>query len=540
MLVHHWSHPTTPAGPGWDTVISNAVQLVDEKGFAAKAALGEAEKITLLVDDPLGVYDFKRGHRWYMIETETDGQQLVWNGYISDQSMNDGTGTGTVFPDGVGRRWTLEIDQENTILGFRAISGSDGNRPAETPGERLAWLLASSYLSTVVDHGLIDWALLNGLPDMDAVDYRGRKADDVLKGIAEVALVNYYCRYRDATSDLEFAMYEPNTSTLDSSTLRISNDPADLGATTWACEPGATLRRMGSRVAAGMLVPFGDGQYVYGYNLDTSYEFGFIDQVAPAADVKTTAKAAALRDDLLVQHSEQDERIERVRLILPAANLNDVRHGQRIQFRQTHLAGYESLRWCRVVSKSFSRVEGESQQVWAVDLELSPQPTTVSTFARVSRPNDNEVLGSEARFRWDYDGDNPAAGTQAQPAYGLASYYPTPKPGIGWQGIRIDGEGDVDILLVANFAAVVSGDCTATFEIRLNGTTVVGSEVVTRSGGLGGWSPGCWFTASQVHVRNGDIVEGWVRVEPLFGITIPAGTGDATHQLTVTGDLFAP
>ncbi len=409
LLVHHWSHPTTPAGTGWD-IVQTGVRLLTEKGFSARAALGEAEVIRVMVDDPTGTADYKTLHRWYMVETATSGQQLVWNGYISDQYIDRGEMGDLIHPFGTARRWELELTQENTLLGFRVVQGiadaAHGVRAAESPGVRLLWLLSSPYLSTVVDHGLIDWARLNtGLPDMNPTDYRGQTAGDVLRDISLKTGLNHYARYRDASSDIELAFYNANTSTLDSSTLRVSNDPADVNyTTTWPPFHPVRLHRKGDRVNAGVLVQGTDGIQSYDYDYDTSYEFGFRDMVVSDNNTTTQAGADALVERLLRQHNEQDERITVLRIQVPAANLNDVKHGQRIEAKFVHLPGWEAFRWARVVVKAFGRPDNDTQALYDVDLELSPQV-----------PESQEQYGTDAqlqqvaRFTWPQG--TPGAGT---------------------------------------------------------------------------------------------------------------------------------
>ena len=368
-LVHHYSTPTTPAGVGSETIIATSVQLVDEKGFSARAALGEADIVKVIVDDPLGVYDFKGLKRWYMVETDCPAvNQLVWNGYVGHQRISRGAGSSTLFP--FGRRWALDLVQENTILGFRIVTGTDGNRPTETVTARLTWLLASAYLSTVVDHGLIATSTL----PMDAVDYRGQTAKDVLADLALITGFNFHARYHEASGDIQLAFFDFNSSLLDASTLRISNVPADVDyALTWPPFEDAELDRSPDSVAAGIFLPYSGGS-VYDYRLATSYEFGFRDMAAPSANVKTAAKANALLARLLAQHSTQDEQITGVRLRLPSANVNDVKHGQLINAKFSHLPGYATFRPMRVVSKVFSRPDNLTQTAYDVDLDLSPQP----------------------------------------------------------------------------------------------------------------------------------------------------------------------
>lgn len=374
MLVHHWSHPTTPAGPGWDIVQSGVVRLTTEKGFSARAALGEAETIRVTVDDDSGTADYKTLHRWYMVETATAGQQLVWNGYISDQWIDRGASGDLIFPFGAGRRWELEITQEQTILGFRVIRAG-GDRPGESPGARLLWLLNSDYLKTVYDHGLIDWDRLNAYPAMTPSNYEDQFASDVLRDISLWTGFNHYARYRDASADIELAFYDQNTNgTLDLCDLVITNDPGDTVDNVTSFRPffeEPRLHRKGDRVAAGVLVRGKDKIRSYDYSLPTSYEFGFRDIVVTDNNITTQAGADRLRDRLLEQHNEQDERGTSVRILVPSASLNVAKHGQLARATFVNWPDWDN-RPVRVVSKAFSRPENDTQDEYEVDLELSP------------------------------------------------------------------------------------------------------------------------------------------------------------------------
>jgi hypothetical protein len=381
VLQHHLSHPTTPAGPGSDTVIAAAVPLHTERGISASAELAAADELGMTVNDPDAALDFSGLWRWYIVEDECPtGDQLVWNGYVGEQDIDRGEADDW---EPWGRRWSLSLTECNSIIDFRVIHGADGDRPAETAKARLEWLLASDYLDTVHDHGLIDWDGLS-MFQLDANDYHptGRPSA-VLGDIAAMSGFNYYVRYNGSAGDDEFAMYDPNTSDLDSSMLQISNLGTDIDdadpetQTTWPYEPipGARLGRKPDRIAAGCVVQYAGGA-LYGYRYATAYEYAFRDQVAPSASVKTAAVAQKLLDHYLADNATQDERITQVRIHLPASRLNAVKQGQRIQCKGLHWAGLKGwttdYRWCRVLQKAFSRPDNEGQSIYDVDLVLSP------------------------------------------------------------------------------------------------------------------------------------------------------------------------
>ena len=395
VLHHHVSHPTTPAGPGFDNVVDGVVPLHAERGISARAELGQADSMSLVVADPSATQDFKGDWRWYMVEDAiTDPtDQLVWNGYIGPQRIDHGDGEDW---EPWGRVWTLTIEEMAEIVDFRVIRGADtastasdnGNRPEESAGARLRWLLASPYLNTLYDNGLIDWPLIDNLT-VDANDYRDQRPSAMLNDIAKLVNANWWPLYLSSApsgQELTLAFFVFDTSDLYTSTLRISNDGADIDdadpatQTTFPPEPipGASLDRDPQRVAAGCELPYTGGR-LYGYRYPTAYEYAFRDQVAPTADVKTATKAQALLDRYLLENSEQDERVTQVRIQLPASRLNAVKHGQRIQCRFVHYKGLEgwgdgtTFRWCRVISKAFSRPDNDAQTLYDVDLELSPQ-----------------------------------------------------------------------------------------------------------------------------------------------------------------------
>jgi hypothetical protein len=540
MLIHHWSHPTTPAGIGWDIVQSNVVRLTTEKGFIARAALGEAEIIRVIVDDPTGAADYKTLHRWYMVEDETPGDQLVWNGYISDQWIDRGDEGDLIFPTGVGRRWELEITQENTLLGFRVIQGAadaaHGKRPAESPGERLAWILGSPFLSTVFDHGLIDWTALNALPDMDPVDYHGKTAADVLRDISLKSQFNHYARYRDASSDIELAFHNANTSTLDSSTLRVSNVEADVDfATTWPpFFAGYRLHRKGDRVSAGVYVQ-GDKFSSYGFDLDTSYEFGFRDMVAPDNNTTTQAGADRLRDQLLAQHDEQDERIEGLRIQVPAANLNDVKHGQRIEAKFAHLPGWESFRWARVVSKAFSRPENDTQALYDVDLELSPQSPIVTASGILYYANTGSCNGPAVQIVWQHVGEGSPCVQVAKVGpieYGpiITTDNPLVEGGgvIGHSGWTINAQGTINLHAYGSiFGQVVAGGI-ATIRWLMNGVDVHQTVIVEELGYDDTFTLDCPLASGNV------LTATYEHNQPGGFSGLPGGTGGCGEVLHLT------
>lgn len=406
------------------TLLVNAVQLAEEHSFSASAATGDADIVGIVVDDPAGTLTFVGDRRWTMIEDACPaGNQVVWRGWTGKQAIGAREGD-TIYPDGVGRRWNLDLIEDNTCLGFRIFAGSGDNRPAETVTRRLTWLLTTpGFTGAIVDHGLVASSTVM----LDGHDFRGQTGLDVLADLAIASGFNFYARYREDSDDLEIAFYDADTSALDTSTLRISNDPADIDyITTWPAAPTLRVERDPSRLARGIYLPSAKGAVYVGGGP------GLRDMTAPSATVKTAAKATTLANRLLAQHNEQDEKLTSVRVQLDAANLNDVRHGQRIEVRQTHLPGWTAFRGARVVSKSFSRPSNLTQAKYDVDLELSRAPIFACSYVAPVFPGTSslDVLGGSISDSGGYNPASPVYPSTVTGDVGGAQYfYGTPNSG---------------------------------------------------------------------------------------------------------------
>ena len=527
-LLHHYD----------GTLLTNRVQLVEEKGFSARAVLGEADTIHVIVDDPNSALMFLGRKVWKMVEDACPaGNQVVWRGVTGTKRISRGSGAVT-FP--LGRRWTVELIEDNVRLGRRAITVTTAARPAETVSARLTWLLTTpGYSGVVFDRGLVESCTVI----LDANDYTNRTGLDVLRDCAMAAGYNFFVRYREATDDLELAFRDDDVSQLDTSVVRITNaGDADL-VTIWPGSYDAELEQSPERMADEIVLPYRGGTVV---RTSATPPADIVSLVAPTAAVKTAATATTLADRLLAQHDEEDERIPSIVIQVPAANLNDVKAGHLINVKQTHLPGFATYRPCRVLSKAFSRPPNLTQAVYDVDLALSPAITPTATHARLMRPNDDEDLifsppgpGTLYPIHWSFDGDNPKGGDAGDVKSGPVNYYPVgAKPANGWTGLIVLGDGYLDVEGRWDCEAVTSGTVSFTGEIRRNGV-VVATHTVSRTSGLSAWNPSVSPSATAVLVHAGDIITGRSFISDAAQLALPAGTGNSSDRLMVTGQLAA-
>jgi hypothetical protein len=526
------------------TDLTDAVQLTDEgSGFAASAKLGEAEIVTVTVDDPGATRSFT-GHKvWTMREAAcAAGNQVAWYGFVGRKVVRRRNYRSTTA-----RVWDLTLVEANTYTVRRVLlpTATTTARPAETVSTRITWLLTTvGFSGLIVDHGLVAASAVT----MDAFDYTNMTGADVLRDCALASGYNFHIRYREASSDFELIFLDFATSDLDQSSLRVSNDLDDVdGATTWAANPDAEIEQIPDRVASTVVLPHQGGTAV-NTSAGTASTFAAIDLVAPTASVSSAVTAATLAARLQVQHSTEEEKVTGLWIDVPVANLNDVKPGQLIQAKLTHGPGWTTFRSARVTRRVFARPPNTSEDRWRVGLELQPAviATTVYSEARLMRPSksagaDIGYIGSGTYSPVHHlnDGDNPASGDTTYPLVGLFEYVGS----VGDRtGIRALGAGTITVVLAFSCAKVAAAPHTFTANILKNGGSMF-SDFLTESKGLTyySWEPtaGTSLTTSFAVVTN-DVITWSINTSTSSTLNaLPAGVGSGSHWLFVYGSLVA-
>ncbi|MEO8549307.1 MAG: hypothetical protein ABI678_05025, partial [Kofleriaceae bacterium] len=300
------------------------------------------------------------------------GSQRLYNGIIGAREYHRGP-----YINGVSRVIEVELHDLNALASMRVIPNSlaAANRPAETVTARMTWIMGANLMNGVLDLGFV----AANATLMTANDYRGQRPANVINdcelaaGFGWNAFVYFW---DEAASNPGLFFDNANTSTAFTSTLRISNDLADIdtftdpSAVTFAPSKDARLRRDPSDLGSGVYLPYTGGA-VFRERADTVAAYGHKDIIAPNSNVTTKARATSAADDLLFQHSTEEDRIT-VTVELPPSHVNLVRAGMRMEVKFTHLPGYESFTWCRVLSRSPAQTM-QTDDRYSVRLELSPQ-----------------------------------------------------------------------------------------------------------------------------------------------------------------------
>lgn len=338
-------------------------------GLVQRAELGLAGSGVLPVDDPEGALDLLGLQYLRVTEDLAPGDRdVVWYGYIGDQSVERGDSSRASLRTGADRLWTLSLNDFNSILTMRQILS--GKRPAESASARLHWLLGLSYCP-VADYGYVVYPT----HAMDACDYTDQTFRDVLADIVAPAALNYWADWDQPHAGIGLWLLDPGGDTW-SALARISNVLSDVDGELPVYRPlygNARLVRSPSRIASGVSLRFSGGR-VYLTNPAVLDTYAYFDHSAPMANVKTTAAAVVLASTFLGQSTKQDDRITTT-VRVPAAQVNNIRAGQWIDARFSHLPGYGSYVACRVMSRGVLQDE-ETDQLYKLVLELTPQAVT--------------------------------------------------------------------------------------------------------------------------------------------------------------------
>jgi hypothetical protein len=257
------------------------------------------------------------------------------------------------------REFDVEVVDINVLLDDYVMTGAGANRSAETDYARVTWLLTTA-LNTVgnVTAGVVP---NSNTVDMDAVDYRGRKARDVLAECAEAAGKNYFLYQHTSSGPLLF--YDLHTSSSLASSARISDVGTDVdSATTWAAIGPPKVKKSPDRVYSTVHLKYKGGTKIVS-SATTLAAFRRRDIALTDLSVKTSAKALAKANRYLDgPASSENITVSEISVAVPAANVNDIRAGHRIEIKLTRY-GISAFTWYRILRRTVSALNDVSYRI---------------------------------------------------------------------------------------------------------------------------------------------------------------------------------
>lgn len=343
-----------------------------EGGFALSAELAEAAVSGVTIEDPGGLYDFQGLRAFEVAETSAaSNNQIIGRFVMADQTISRGRDKALLT--GADRLWSIDLADYNWHAGKRVLVDQDSNRPEETAGDRLRWLLNDAAHVNLNDYGNVTYPTQN----LDAADFRLQRPLDVLADCAVEGGYLFWVDYNEAHGKPELFFIDPD-STNYQATIAASNLVEDVdNAEVFYPYRDAQLVRTPRPIAFGVAVPYENG-FVYVRNDTVGQQFAKQDQVAPMANVKKAARARRIANRFLNQYDEQSERIH-FSFKVPWAQVNDVRHGHLMNVKFQHLPGYTDWTGVRVLRK-FVTLDPEGGADYALlSLEAVPVGVTSST-----------------------------------------------------------------------------------------------------------------------------------------------------------------
>ena len=222
---------------------------------------------------------------------------------------------------------------------------------------------------------------------MSATDYSGQFGDSVLTDCATMSGKNWYLYIETPGGEVSLAYSSTHNTTINPSTLSISNVLGDASSTCFYPSFEARLEVDPSLVYNGVYMPYSGG-WVY---RTASGRTLARDVVAPSANVTTKAAATALADAMLASSEDEAERVTCV-IKVPAASLGDIRAGMTITAKFTHFPNWSAGVDSFILSETIAQDE-ENQDFYNVTLVLG-HAVPVS-FATGGAPDNTRVWPSQ-------------------------------------------------------------------------------------------------------------------------------------------------
>ena len=324
---------------------------------------GSNAQSTVQADDPDGTFDLV-GHRIFSVQEDTapaaSSNSYIYVGYSAARRISRGPYHRTQ----AGRVWDIDLVDLNSVLPRRIMDGTDSNRPAETDVARITWLLGTTEAEKIDDSLYFN---TSGGVAMDAADYRGQRFDGILDDCGQASGKNWFVWWRQETGQFSL-WYDFASSTNYTSIIRLSNVLSDIdNVWTFGIAEDTELQRSPDRVNSGVYLDY-DGGHVYEQKIATATAFAQRDASVPAENVKTAAKATARAIRYLGDMDSEDDIIT-TSFIVPLAKVNFLMQGMRVQFRASHLPGYEAFSWFRALNRTVKQV---SEEFYEIKMDLVP------------------------------------------------------------------------------------------------------------------------------------------------------------------------
>ena len=247
------------------------------------------------------------------------------------------------------RSWAVETTDLNILAQDYVLADADSaDRGVETDYARIVWLLTTVFGTTgVIGSGVVP---NSNTVTMEATDYRGVPggAARVLGECSEAAGKLWFIYDYGSGRKL---YYDVATGTSLSSTSYISDVPGDPdGSTVWPPVGNVTVKRSPDRIYSKIHLRYNGGTVTVS---DGAVATAYRAREASVQDmsIDNSTLAAAKANTLLTGAAAELSEIDGLNIIVPAANVNDIRQGQRVQIKLAR-HGISSYTYFRVIRRT--------------------------------------------------------------------------------------------------------------------------------------------------------------------------------------------
>ena len=547
----------------------------------SRAELGNVSTGGFSPEDPAAALEMVGWRSVAIDETACTTQPRLFTGYIADRDIGRSFDQTQFIGDDPRIHDTTILDL-NACLGLRIITGADAKRGVESLSDRVAWILGSVYLAGLVsDTGKIQD--FGAMDPMDATDYRGRYASDVLADCNDRSggILNYFVFWDPAptltwpstTPDpparpgLFFDSWDESVTT--ACTIKISNAGDANGTTIFEPTHDARLKRTPEAVYSDVKVDYANGSV---YRSLASTETAHIKRGTTISRPHTGGAATAIAqgDAWLGVHAAEMDRIT-CTIHVPSSVVGLLWAGQRMQVKFTHLTDYTSDTWVRIVASS-PKASDDLARFYDVDLELvgarvaAPGPVCSYVYGGGGySPSSKDAFGATVDGIVQYYPSSPVYPSTTQDVVGFP-VYGTPNDGGAWGIIAGVGSGITSARWVWDLG-VPTAMCAYGYNVYsgifgqasiewsddgTNWTTIVEAPLINLSQGIAlptpyvphrYWGLHFWVDTSYGYFPGTDI-----RYFMLWAASVPGPTGgiiptlsdtQTTTDPTVTDDIDA-
>jgi hypothetical protein len=268
----------------------------------------------------------------------------LWSGRTGERGRARGEQSMVADDD---RVWDVMLLDQNALLDDIVLTGSGANRPAETDYARVTWLI--TQLAT---YGVSAGVVPNtNTVNLDAQDYRNVQAGprQVLSDCGEAAQKNYFLY--DHGSGIK-VYYDKHTGSSLASTAKLSTVLADVDDSTVFNAIDCHRVDDPTNVYSAVAYQYQGGTVqrdASDTGLTTEADYRYRKTAVQDDRVKSSTTAQNKADKYLYAASSETATFT-CGVIVPAANVNDIREGHRIQVKVPHL-DYSVYTWFRITRR---------------------------------------------------------------------------------------------------------------------------------------------------------------------------------------------